>query len=271
MMNNKVILITGTSSGIGKACADYLSSKKYIVYGTSRKPSNQKNNTFEMISMDVNNDESVKKAVSIVLEKYGRIDVVINNAGYGISGSIEETPIKKAYEQFNTNFFGVFRVCKEILPVMRKQKSGLIINISSIGGLLGLPFQGFYCAAKFALEGLSESLRMEIESFGIKVVLIEPGDIKTQFTFRRETLNYLNKKSNYDKNVKDTICIVERDEQSGPSPIKVAYLIEKIINKKSPKVRYIVGSFYQKFIVFLSRILPKKLIQWILMKYYKLI
>ena len=146
-----------------------------------------------------------------------------------------------------------------------------IINISSIGGVLGLPYQGIYSSTKFALEGYTESLRIELKPFNIKVVLIEPGDIKIQFTFRREKLNNLIKKSNYDKNIKNTISIVERDEQSGPSPIKVAYLIEKIINKKSPKVRYIVGSFYQKFIVLLSRILPKKLIQWILMKYYKLI
>ncbi len=271
MINDKVILITGASSGIGKACADLLFLKKYIVYGTSRKPSDSNKYSFEMISMDVNNDESVKKAVNIVIEKSGRIDVLINNAGYGISGSIEETPIEKAYEQFNTNFFGVHRVCKEVLPIMRKQKSGLIINVSSIGGILGLPFQGFYCAAKFALEGFSESLRMEVKSFGIKVVLIEPGDIKTQFTSRREKLDNKMKKSNYGKKIKNTISIVERDEQSGPPPLKVAVLIEKIINKKSPKVRYLVGSFYQKLIVILRYIFPNKLTQWILMKYYKLI
>jgi short-subunit dehydrogenase len=271
MENDKVVLITGASSGIGRICAEYLLKKGYQVYGTSRKQSDLKNYSFKMISMNVNNDDSVKKAVNNIMKKTGRIDVLINNAGFGISGAIEETTVDKAKEQFETNFFGIHRVCKEILPNMRKHGSGCIINISSIGGLLGLPFQGLYCATKFALEGYSESLRMEVKSFGIKVVLIEPGDIKTQFTHRREKINDHIQKSVYHNYSKNTINIVEKDEQGGPSPIKVAFLIDKIINKKSPKVRYKIGSTYQKLIATLRHVLPDRVIHWILMKYYKLL
>jgi short-subunit dehydrogenase len=224
-----------------------------------------------MILMDVNNDDSVKKAVNHIMKKTGRIDVLINSAGFGISGAIEETTVDKAKEQFETNFFGIHRVCREILPTMRKHGTGCIINISSIGGLLGLPFQGFYCATKYAIEGYSESLRMEVKSFGIKVVLIEPGDIKTQFTHRREKIDDKIQKSDYYNYSKNTLSIVERDEQGGPVPLKVAFLIEKIINKKSPKIRYKIGSTSQKLIASLRHVLPDKVIHWILMKYYKLL
>jgi short-subunit dehydrogenase len=268
--SNRVVMITGASSGIGKACAEYLNQKGYQVFGTSRKIKDSTNNTFELIKMDINDDKSVEQGIKYVINKKGRIDILVNNAGYGISGSIEDTSIKKAKEQFETNFFGIHRICKEILPFMRKQKYGYIINISSIGGIVGLPFQGLYCASKFALEGWTESLRMEVNSFGINVVLIEPGDIKTSFTIRREKITALLKKSVYKERALNTLGIVEKDEQSGPSPNKVAYLLEHIININSPKLRYKVGSFSQVLICYLKRIIPDRSTQWILMKYYKL-
>jgi short-subunit dehydrogenase len=268
--NKKIILITGASSGIGKACAEYLHKKGYHVFGTSRKPKNSNNNSFELIEMDIADYESVKKGIKYIIDKTGRIDILINNAGYGISGAIEDTSIIKVKEQFETNFFGIHRISKEILPLMRKQKDGYIINISSIGGIIGLPFQGLYCASKFALEGWTESLRMEVNSFGIKVVLIEPGDIKTSFTHKREKITSYLKKSFYKEKTIKALNVVEKDEQGGPSPDKVAYLLERIINKKSPKLRYKVGSFSQILICYLKRIIPDRSIQWILMKYYKI-
>jgi short-subunit dehydrogenase len=268
--NKKTVLITGVSSGIGRACAEYLNKKGFKVFGTRRNLKDSDPKSFEIINMDIKDDLSVKKEIKKIMDKTGQIDILINNAGYGISGSIEDTPINKAKEQFETNFFGIHRICSEILSIMRKQKSGMIINISSIGGLIGLPFQGLYCASKFALEGWSESLRMEVENFGIKVVLIEPGDIKTAFTFKREKITSNLTKSAYSHNAARAIDVVEKDEQGGPSPDKVAHLIYKIINKKSPKIRYKVGSFSQKLICYLKQILPDKTIQWILMKYYKL-
>ena len=267
---NKIVLITGASSGIGKACAEFLNQKGYHVFGTSRQANKSTSNSFEMIPMDINDDESVEKTIKYVLEKAGRIDILVNNAGYGISGSIEDTSIIKAKEQFETNFFGIHRICREILPFMRKQNYGYIINISSIGGLISLPFQGLYCASKFALEGWTEALRMEVDSFGIKVVLIEPGDIKTLFTSKREKISTLLKKSVYKKRAIMTIDVVEKDEQGGPSPDKVAHLLEHIINDTSPKLRYKAGSFTQILICYLKRIIPDKSLQWILMKYYKL-
>ena len=229
--NKKIVLITGASSGIGKACAEYLNNKGYQVFGTSRKISSSSINYCKMISMDVNNDDSVKRAIEYVIKKVNNIDILINNAGFGISGAIEDTSILKAKEQFETNFFGIHRVCKEVLPYMRKQGQGCIINISSIGGILGLPFQGFYCATKFALEGWTETLRMEVKPYGINVVLIEPGDIKTSFTKSREKITASLKNSAYKENAKNAIQIVEKDEQGGPLPEKVAYILKHIINK----------------------------------------
>ena len=266
---DRIVLITGASSGIGKSIEEFLSKKEYIVFGTSRK-TDFSNNSYEMIEMDVNEDKSVENGVDYVLKKAGCIDILINNAGYGISGSIEDTSVKKAKEQFETNFFGVHRITKKILPYMRKQKYGYIINISSIGGLIGLPFQGIYSAAKFALEGWSEALRMELKSFGVNVVIIEPGDIKTSFTSRREKITGKLNNSDYKEKALKAIKIVEKDEQGGPLPKKVANLVEKIINNKSPRIRYKVGSFSQILICILKRILPDRSIQWILMKYYKL-
>ena len=269
---DKVVLITGASSGIGKACAEYLAKNKYIVIGTSRKsiiPS-QKIDNFELIKMDVNNDESVKTAIDYIIKKYNTIDILVNNAGWGISGALEDTSVEKAKELFEINFFGIHRMIKQTLPYMRKKKKGMIINISSVGGAVGLPYQGFYSSTKFALEGYSEALRLELKPFGIKVVLIEPGDIKTSFTSRREKISSNLETSVYKNYARKTIKIVEKDEQQGGiMPDIVGYKLLKIINKKNPKVRYKVGSFSQKLLLSLKRILPDKSIQWILRKYYK--
>src|SRR6185295_4263495 len=153
-MAQKVIIITGASSGIGKACADHLKSRDHKVYCASRSTEDQL--AAGNVSLDVDDDDSVRLAVQRVLDDAGRIDVVINAAGFGIVGAVEDTSIEEAKMQFETNFFGVVRVCKAVLPVMRDQRSGLIVNISSIAGLVSLPFQSFYSASKFALEGMTE-------------------------------------------------------------------------------------------------------------------
>jgi NADP-dependent 3-hydroxy acid dehydrogenase YdfG len=145
-----IVLITGASSGIGKACFEHLSSKGFTVYGTSRKANLPPEDG--LIQMDVRDDESVRRCVDYIVEKEGRIDVVVNNAGIGLAGAVEETSIEEAKNIFETNFFGVHRVCRVVLPIMRRQRSGLIVNISSIMGLIALPFQAFYSATKFALE-----------------------------------------------------------------------------------------------------------------------
>ena len=271
--DKRIILITGASSGIGKTCAEYLADrKKFYIFGTSRKasiPPMKSRDNLEMIKMDVTSDESVEKAINYIYGETKHIDIVVNAAGFGIAGAIEETSIEKAKEQLETNFFGIHRVCKKVLPMMREQKSGYIINISSIGGILGLPFQGFYSASKFAVEGLTEALRIETKPFGIHVVLIEPGDTKTSFTDRREKIASTNKDSPYNKYFEKTIKIVENDERNGVSPIAVAKLLEYIINSSHPKTRYRVGPLSQRFVASLKGKIPDRSIEWILRKYYK--
>lgn len=267
--NKKVILVTGASSGIGKTCVEFLSQKGYKVYGTSRKPATQPGAS-QMIQMDVNNDASVKKAIGHIVTKEGRLDVVINNAGMGVAGAVEQTSVDETKHQFETNFFGVLRVCQEALPVMRRQQSGYIINVSSIGGLIGIPFQGAYSASKFAVEGLTEVLRMEVKPFGVKVVLVEPGDFNTGFTDSRLIAQQAQETSDYSVRFKSALGVMENDEKNGDKPAKIARLIYKVINQSSPRGRYMVGPPLQKLGVRLKRILPSKWFEQIMMKTYKI-
>ena len=271
-MADKIVLITGASSGIGKTCAEYLATKGYTVYGASRNapfpPDTPKDKTPIPIKIDIRNDESVQQAIEHIVKKHKTIDIVVNNAGYGIAGPVEETTIQQAHEQLETNFFGAFRICRTVLPYMRKQKNGLIINVSSIGGVMGLPYQGFYSASKYALEGMTEALRLEVKSFGINVTLLEPGDIQTSFTKRREK-NPVIKNSPYRSSLQRVMEVVEKEEQNGVSPLVVAKRIEHIINTSKPKQRYRVGAFSQRFVASLKGVLPDRFIEWILAKFYK--
>ena len=268
-VSKKVILVTGASSGIGKTCVEFLSQKGYKVYGTSRKPPAQ-TSPWQMIQMDVNNDASVKKAINDIVIKEGRLDVVVNNAGMGVAGSVEQTTVEEIKFQFETNFFGVLRVCQEALPVMRRQKSGYIINVSSIGGLIGIPFQGAYSASKFAIEGLTEVLRMEVKPFGVKVVLVQPGDFNTGFTDSRIIAQQAQTDSDYSTRFKNALEVMENDERNGDKPAKIATLIYKIINRSSPKSRYMAGPWLQRTGVRLKRVLPSKWFEQIIMKTYKI-
>jgi short-subunit dehydrogenase len=266
--NSKVILLTGASSGFGKASAEFLAEQGHIVYGTSRYPgSNPKPIDYTILQMDVTEVESIQAAINQITEERGKIDVLINNAGFGIAGAMEHTSIGKAKEQFETNFFGTVRLIKSVIPIMRKQNSGLIINISSIGGLIGLPFQSMYSASKFAIEGLTESLYKELHSSKIKITMIEPGDFKTGFTENRE----IPKNTNQSDAFQNTLKIIENDESSGQNPELIGKLINKIINKSNPRLRYTVGAFDQKLAVLLKRLLPNRLFDWIIMKHYNVV
>ncbi|MDP4290584.1 MAG: SDR family NAD(P)-dependent oxidoreductase, partial [Bacteroidota bacterium] len=184
----QVVFITGVSSGFGNRIALLLSAKGYAVYGISRRDV-ASDQPFTVLKADVLNPDSIKTAIDQVIAKEGRIDILINNAGMGISGAIEEFSTDDIKLQMGTNVMGVVNTIQSVLPSMRKQQQGIIINISSIGGLMGLPFQGFYSASKFAIEGLSEALRMELKQFNIKVVVIEPGDFSTNFTSNRKMVS----------------------------------------------------------------------------------
>jgi NADP-dependent 3-hydroxy acid dehydrogenase YdfG len=265
--SSKTVLITGASSGIGKCTAAYLAAKGYQVYGTSRHPEScQEIKNGFMIPMDVRDTASVKDAIAHIVKKEGHIDILVNNAGFGIGGTVEDTSTEMAKALFDTNFFGLYRVLQEVLPVMRQQPEGLIINMSSIGGIIGLPCQGIYSASKFAVEGLSEALYKELSLSAIKVVLIEPGDFKTEFAANRQNVKAKHNADNFQR----TMDVIAHDEQNGQPPLKIAYLIERIINTPRPRLRYAVGAPDQKLSIVLKKILPNRWFDRIIMSYYQL-
>ncbi|HCW05644.1 MAG TPA: hypothetical protein DGK91_14680 [Clostridium sp.] len=267
----KVVFITGASSGIGKAVAIYLASKGLVVYGTSRKGRTDKElDKFhvKMLKMDVREDQSVSEAVEEVISREGRIDVLFSNAGTGISGPLEETSIEEYKDLFESNFFGMVRVMKEVLPHMRRAGKGLVINSSSIGGLIGLPYQGVYSSSKFAVEGFSEALSKELKPFGIKVVILEPGDFKTGFTKGRKFSSLIKKNSAYYDDFLKTVSVFEYDEVNGCNPELIGKLLYKIINTNNPKLRYPVGYLNQKLSLVLKRFLPERIFEKIIIDYY---
>lgn len=269
-----VVLITGASSGIGRACAEHLARRGYRVFGTSRRapfpPSPAPAGQPALIYMDVTDEESVRQAVKWIVHQAGRLDVVVNNAGFGIAGSVEDTSIEEAKAQLETNFFGVLRVCRTVLPVMRAQGGGLVVNISSLGGVIALPFQALYSASKFAVEGLTEALRLEAQPFGIRVTLVEPGDMRTGFTDRRVRVAASGEGSAYRARFERTLQVVEHDERHGGAPEAVAVLLERIIRLPRPAPRYRVGPVFQRLAAVLKGVLPACLFEWALAKYYRL-
>lgn len=277
--HQRVVLITGASSGFGKAVAEHLHQRGYRVYGTSRGAeglSNQQSVTdrlqvvYPMIPLDVTSDESVERGVEFVLSREGRLDIVINNAGYGLAGPVEDTSLAEAIAQFETNFFGMARVCRAVLPGMRNQGFGYLISVSSIGGLIGIPFQGFYSASKFAMEGLMELLHSEVKSYGIRVVLIEPGDFHTNFTVNRRKVYAVEGDSIYKSQFIKTLAVMERDELHGPPPEQIGPLVEKIITTDLPQLRYVIGPLSERMIVFMKRVLPSTWLAWLIRQYYQI-
>lgn len=255
-MTNKVVLITGGSSGIGKAIGQYLTSKNFKVYGTTRDIAKYPDfNAFTLITMDVRIPASISLAVNEVISLEGRLDVLVNNAGVGITGPMEETPHEEILKAFDTNFNGPLHVIKTVLPQMREQKSGLIINITSIAAYMGLPFRGIYSATKSALEIVTESFRLETKDFGIHFTTLAPGDFATNIAAGRfHTPVY--KDSVYADTYTSVLKTIDSDVDKGGNPEMVGKKILKIINTKKPKPHYTIGSFLQQFSLVLKRILP---------------
>jgi NAD(P)-dependent dehydrogenase (short-subunit alcohol dehydrogenase family) len=264
-----IVLITGTSSGFGRATAARLSSAGMRVFGTSRKPPARESLSFENVLMDVDNDASVAAGVRQVIETAGRIDVLVNNAGIGVAGSVEDTSIEEARCQLETNFFGVVRATQAVLPHMRRQRSGKIVNVSSIGGLVALPFQAFYSASKFAVEALTEALRLELAPFGIRVCCIEPGDFRTAMTDKRFFAKNADSRA-YGVQMQATIDAYAHDERNGADPELVARLIERIVAESNPKVRYLVGKPDQKAAALLKRVIPATLFERFLARHCRI-
>jgi NAD(P)-dependent dehydrogenase (short-subunit alcohol dehydrogenase family) len=267
-LSGPVVLITGASSGIGRACAELLAQHGFTVYGGSRgvMPSGS---GWTPVQMDVRDDASVAGGLARILGEAGRLDAVVNNAGFGIAGAVEDTSVDEAIALFQTNFFGVLRVCRAVLPTFRAQGKGTIVNISSIGGRIGLPFQGLYSASKFALEGLTEALRMEVKPWGIRVVLVEPGDTCTRFTAQRRRAAASETNDAYQERFGRALERIERDEMGGANPAGVARLVLRILRHPNPRLRYTVGNPFQRLASHARSVLPSRLFEWGIMRYYR--
>ncbi|WP_299224201.1 SDR family oxidoreductase [uncultured Psychroserpens sp.] len=265
---SKVVLITGGSTGIGKSIGEFLISKGYEVFGTSRNPKRYPYSKFKLIALDVANNTSIESAVKLVINTAGRIDVLINNAGAGITGPIEEIPEEEIKRNFETNLFGPINVIKSVLPQMRLQNSGLIINITSIAGYMGLPYRGIYSASKGALALVTEAFRMEIKDFNIQMTNIAPGDFATNIAAGRYHAPII-EGSPYEIKYGATLKTIDDHVDEGSDPMMVSKIVYKIINTANPRVHYKVGAFMQKFSIVLKRVLPDRIYEKLLLNHYK--
>jgi NAD(P)-dependent dehydrogenase (short-subunit alcohol dehydrogenase family) len=265
----RVALVTGAASGLGRATAGRLVEAGFRVFGTylPADPGDPAPSV-EMVAADVDVDESVDAAVAAVAEAAGRIDLLVNCAGFGIAGPVVDTSLVEAHRQFETNFFGVLRMCRAVVPVMRERGRGTIITIGSIGGIIALPYQGLYSATKFALEGLMEALRMEVRPSGIRVVLIEPADFTTGFTEARRTIDAMDtspERDRFDRSLK----VIESDEVNGSDPALVGDLVAKIARRRYPRLRYTVGEPSERLAAMLKRWIPYWAFERIIRQHYR--
>ena len=259
----RITLITGATSGIGLAMAERFSAMGDRVYALARKERPLPEGV-RFISCDVTDEEAVKKAVGEAVSREGRIDLLINNAGFGISGAVEFTELEDAKRQFDVNFFGMVNVTKAVLPVMRAARSGRIINLSSVAAVTPIPYQTYYSASKAAINCYTMALQNEVRGFGIKVCALMPGDVKTGFTAaRKKSPAGAEEYPALERSVKR----MEHDEQNGMAPEQLASRAYSISKKRSPKPLYSCGISYRLFCV-LAKILPNRLVNWILSKLY---
>jgi NAD(P)-dependent dehydrogenase (short-subunit alcohol dehydrogenase family) len=254
MAVQKVVLVTGASSGAGQATARLLAQRGYRVFGTSRSPTGAEVTPgLEMLSLDVRADESVAACVNAVSTRAGRLDVLVNNAGYELAGALEELSLEEAKSQFETNFFGVVRTVKAVLPLMRQQNEGLIINVSSLSGIAPIPFMGMYSASKFAVEGYTEALRQELKPFNIHVSLIEPAFLKTPMMSHRQVAT--EQIGAYDPWRQRAYAAIRGHEERGPGPELVADAVLKIVESSAPRLRHVIGT-QAKVVTRLRQFLP---------------
>lgn len=255
----KVILITGASAGIGLACADRLHSRGWTVVGASRRGTSSTGWT--PMVMDVDDDDSVNGGVAAMIERHGCLDAVVACAGWGLAGPVELTSMAEAKDQFETNFWGAVRVVREALPIMRKQGGGRVVLIGSIGGVIGIPFQAFYSASKFALEGYGEALAYEVAPFGIDVTIVEPGNVRTEFTSSRREAKAPEGTDVYRKAVTKAVGLMEKDEANGVDPDEVAVVIERILTAPHPRRRASVGKMGERVGLLAKRLLPHRIFE----------
>ncbi|MEM1002033.1 MAG: SDR family oxidoreductase [Bacteroidota bacterium] len=265
----QTVLITGGSKGIGLSTGMFLVEKGYRVFGTSRNPDAIKDHPFELLPLDVTISESINTCITLLKTKTERLDILINNAGAGITGPVEEIPELEMKRNFETNFFGPVAMIRAVLPFMRQNGSGLIINVTSIAGYMGLPFRGIYSASKGALELVTEAISMEVKSFGINVVNLAPGDVATDIASGRYH-SPLEKDSPYYDTYGKSLDLMDNHVHSGKEPLVIAQALHKIIKSGQPKIHNKEGELLQKFSIVLKRILPDRWYEKMLMNHYKL-
>lgn len=261
---SKVVVITGASSGIGLATAKYFVQNGHKVYGLARRTFKEKNIT--SISCDVTNLSEVKEAIKTIVDKESKIDVLINNAGFGISGSAENQSMKDIKNQFEVNYFGTVNVTQQVLPIMRKQGYGKILNTSSVASVFPIPFQSYYCATKSSVNVWAQALALEVKPYNVQVCSVLVGDTKTGFTAVRQKTD-AEKEGDYANIATKSVAKMEKDEQNGKDPITVARVFYKLANKKKIPATKVVGGLY-KFLLFLKRLVPERFMMWVLSKLY---
>ncbi|MDR1906099.1 MAG: SDR family NAD(P)-dependent oxidoreductase [Clostridiales bacterium] len=259
----KIVIVTGASAGIGKATAELFAKKGEIVYNVSRTPSNLSG--VRDMCADVSNYDALKDAIERIYASEKQIDVLINCAGMGISGSVESTPPKKLEKIFAVNFFGTAYASQLTIPYMRKKGRGAIINVGSVAGVLPIPFQAFYSATKAAVSSFGNALSQEVKPFGITVSTVLPGDVKTEFTSRREKNS--DDDASYGERIKKSVEKMERDEQNGLPASLVAERVYKLSKKKNPPIYTVCGKAYSA-IVTIAKLLPDRLTAFIIGKLY---
>lgn len=265
---SKVALITGASSGIGKDTAIRLKSSGYTVYGASRRAERMKDleaHGIKTLQLDITVDESVKDCIETIIANEGRIDVLVNNAGYGSFGTLEDVPIEEARRQFEVNVFGLGRITQLVIPHMRERKSGRIVNITSIGGKITTPFGGWYQSSKHALEALSDSLRMDLKSFGIDVVIVEPGLIKSEWAeITKDNLLKVTS-SHYIDKAENSAAGMMKNYERASEPSVISRVIHRAVTVRNPKTRYVAGKM-AKLSLFLKSILSDRAFDTMIMK-----
>lgn len=262
------IIVTGASSGIGKVICDALRRDGYHVIGISRSIQRVEEEGYHAFPCDIQKPEEIASWIDHTLKHIGPIHGLINAAGVGFIGSAEDTSLQEARDVFETNTFGVFNMCQAVIPLMRQQRNGIIINITSLAGRIGLPYRGVYAASKFAVEGFSESMSQELKQFGIRVVILEPGDFNTPINQHRKAAQHVHRENQMQH---DAIARQIREEvQAAPHPHAVASAILRILKKPSPALRYQVGHFMQKISVLVKACLPSRWFEQLVMKRYRM-
>src|SRR5262249_45782564 len=257
MPEQRVVLITGASSGVGQSTARLLSQRGYKVLGTSRNLAGAEPiPAVDMLALDVRSDDSVRTCIDAVFSRIGRLDVLINNAGHELAGAIEELSAEETRAQFETNFFGVVRMVNAVLPFMRRQKRGHIVNVSSLSGLSPIPFLRIYSASKFALEGYTEALRHEVRPFNIHVSLTEAGFLRTPMMHHRQVA--ANRLTEYDLWRERALNAIRASEEKGPGPELVAQTLLEIVSSPTPRLRHLIGQ-QARWVTRLRRFLPARL------------